>query len=41
MLDPFISYKEEVIGHLEQFDSEPHEKSKPGFDMKNQEPRGK
>ena len=41
MLDPFVSYKEEVIGHLEQFDSEPHEKSKPGFDMKNSEPRGK
>jgi proteasome accessory factor A len=41
MLDPFISYKEDVIEHLKQFDSLPYEKRKLGTDMKNSEPRGK
>ena len=41
MLDPFISYKEDVIEHLKQFDSLPYEKNKSDSDMKDPEPRGK
>mgnify|MGYP007107510618 FL=1 len=39
MLDPFISYKEEIIEHLKQFDSLPDQGNKPN--MGTPERRGK
>ncbi|MZH42123.1 MAG: hypothetical protein F3740_10030 [Nitrospinae bacterium] len=36
MLDPFISYKEEVIKHLEQFESQPYEENEMNQNLKSQ-----
>jgi proteasome accessory factor A len=37
MLDPFISYKEEIIEHLKQFDPVPHQESKSRLSLDNPE----
>jgi len=39
MLDPFISYKEEIIEHLNQF--VPQQETEQGKDMENQRGQGK
>ena len=41
MLDPFISYKEEIIEHLNQFDPLPLQEIEQGKDMKTPRGRGK
>ena len=41
MLDPFISYKEEIIEHLNQFDPLPHQEIEQGKDMGSLGGRGK